>query len=220
MASDITRRVNQNLMESVLPSIRSSGVLAGGYGDSKNQMSQALAAGRSQDNLAGQLSQLGLNTWSQANQFRQNAIQNLPMLMQMGLVPSQLMQDVGRANEDYSQRQINADVERWNFGQQAPYVNLQFLKDMIGKAGDYGGKQTTTGTTTAAPGTSMLQGAGVGGYLASLFGGSSGQGAGISMIPNMSTGAFGLPTGSFGQPTGSFGRTTDWSRILAPKLGA
>lgn len=217
MATDISRRVNQNLMESVLPSIRSSGVLAGGYGDSKNQMAQALAAGRSQDNLAGQLSQLGLNTWTQANQFRENAIQMMPMLMQLGLLPSNIMNQVGAANEADAQKRIDADKARWDFGQQAPYVNLQFLKDMIGRAGDYGGKQTTTGTVQPAPGTGILQGLGVGGYLSSLF---SGGAPSIPLLAGGATGSFGLPTGSFGLPSTSFGRQTDWSRILAPQLGA
>lgn len=203
MAADIQRRVTQNLREDILPSIRSSGVMAGGYGDTKNTQGQALAGARASDNLAGQLAQLGMNTWSRAAGLQQNAIQLAPMLMQLGMQPGQIMQLIGASNETDAQNRINADMARWNFNEQRPFLNLQMLKDLTGTAGQYGGTNVQTGQSQA--GTGAMQGLGAALYLMQMMNPQARASTpSIGLNPMQPTGNFGLPVGNFGLPYNSF----------------
>ena len=194
MSADISRRVMQALTEQALPSIRSSRILAGGYGDSKNQQSQGLAVGRSMDNLAGQLSNLGLNTWTNAAGLQQNAQQMIPMLLQAGMQPGQILQMVGGADQAYAQQLIDAAMAKHSFEQQAPYAHLDAVQKLLGRVGDYGGTTTSIGPSNTL--TGAMQGLGAGAYLATLFGkppGAAGPGAAGPTGP----GAFGATPSGF-----------------------
>lgn len=91
-----------------------------------------------------------------------------------GLAPTIAGQDfvdlnaVLGAGDRYQQQlqgEINADIDRYNFQQQAPYANLQSFQDFI--QGGYGGNtQTKVPTQQASP---WQTAAGVGLSLASLF---------------------------------------------------
>lgn len=220
VANDLARRARISLTEDMLPSIRSSGVLAGGYGDTKNQNAQALAVARANESLQGQLSGLGLDTWSRAAGLQQNAIQLMPMLMSLGMQPAQIMQLLGAGNEAYDQRLIDAARERWNFEQTRPYSNLEFFKQMTGRAGDYGGTNVTTSQGPSTTMTGAMQGLGAAGYLMSLL---SGGGGGITPIGlgngGVTPGNFGQPVGTFGLGSNSFGQNNvNWNQLLTPKL--
>lgn len=58
MAGDITTQVNNNLQRNILPNIRAESIAAGGYGDSRNAITDALAVGETNRNLSGALSNL------------------------------------------------------------------------------------------------------------------------------------------------------------------
>lgn len=71
----------------------------------------------------------------------------------------------GNQYQQQLQNMINADMEKYNFQQQAPYANLQAFQDFI--QGNYGGStQTISPTQQASP---FQQVAGAGLSLASLF---------------------------------------------------
>lgn len=220
VADDLSRRARISLTEDMLPSIRSSGVLAGGYGDTKNQNAQALAVARANEALQGQLSGLGLDTWSRAAGLQQQAIQMAPMLMSLGMQPAQIMQLIGAGNEAYDQRLIDAAREKWNFEQTRPYSNLEFFKQMTGRAGDYGGTNVTTTQGPSNTLTGAMQGLGAAGYLMSLLSGNPTGAAPIGLGTGGTTpGNFGLGVGTFGLGSNSFGQNNvDWGRILTPKL--
>jgi hypothetical protein len=95
------------------------------------------------------------------------------------------LSEAGAAQDAYLQQLINAEIERWNYDQQAPLSALNAYQQII--SGDYGGTTTTTGqqgtsskgalgnmVTGAALGTSIggLPGAllgALGGGLLSMF---------------------------------------------------
>lgn len=58
MAGDITTQVNNNLQRNILPNIRAESIAAGGYGDTRNAITDALAVGETNRNLSGALSNL------------------------------------------------------------------------------------------------------------------------------------------------------------------
>ncbi|NOJ26552.1 MAG: hypothetical protein DA330_00870 [Nitrososphaera sp.] len=213
MASDIQRRITQNLREDLLPGLRSSGVLSGGYGDTKNVQGQALATARASDNLAGQLSQLGLSTWGQAANLQQNAIQLAPMLMSLGLQPAQILQMIGATNEQDAQNRLNADINRWNFNENRPLLNLEMLKALTGTAGQYGGTNVQTGPSQT--GTGAMQGLGAALYLMQMMNPQSvnPMTQPVSLTPTLPTGAFGQPVQTFGLPRSGF------NPVAAPTLG-
>lgn len=63
------------------------------------------------------------------------------------------------------QGEIEADVDRYNFEQQAPYANLQAFQDFI--QGAYGGQQTSRTPSTSAPWWQQALGGGL--ALGSMF---------------------------------------------------
>ncbi len=83
---------------------------------------------------------------------------------------------VNQAGQQYQgelQNQINADMQRYNFRQQAPYNNLQDYQNFIN--GNFGGSSQTTMPSQGGFGTQQAVGGGL--ALASLFSNLSGQGA-------------------------------------------
>ena len=85
-------------------------------------------------------------------QFRAGSLAPSYQAMQYGDIDRMLQS--GGMIEDQAQRLIDADVNRWNFGQSAPWQNLGNYANLIyGLPGGYG---TTTQTQ---PGGSRLAGA-------------------------------------------------------------
>lgn len=86
------------------------------------------------------------------NQFRAGSL--MPSYNDMQYGDIQRLMGVGGMVEDQAQRMMGANQDRWNFGQNAPWQNLQNYANVIyGLPGGYG-TQTAT-----QPGGSRLQGA-------------------------------------------------------------
>ncbi len=84
----------------------------------------------------------------------------MPAFDQMQRTNIQDVLNVGGALEDQSQRLIDADMARWNFGQQAPWQALgQYGNIVHGMPGGYG-------TQTTNPGSGNRLAGGVGGAMA------------------------------------------------------
>lgn len=131
MAGDITSQINNNLQRNILPNIRAESIAAGGYGDSRNAITDALAVGETNRNLSGALSNLyGTDYNNQMNRNLQqygidnqtnlgwaaNALGNKQADMSFNLGQGNL--GLGYANLD---RNINNDNKSWqlqgaNFG--------------------------------------------------------------------------------------------------------
>lgn len=123
-------------------------------------LNRQLQAGQGLGNLGIQgLGALG-DLQSQLGQQAFQAGTMAPSLQQMGITSADQLMRVGGMTEDQAQRLIQADMDRWNFGQQSPWQNLGLYSNAIyGLPGGYG---TTTGTQ---PGGSRVSGA-LGGAMA------------------------------------------------------
>jgi hypothetical protein len=99
-------------------------------------------------------------------------------LYQNTFAPYERMAQVGSAQEGLQREQTAADIERFNFGQNAPWNNLGKFASLV-NGGQYG--QTST---TSAPGQSpiqgLLSGAGTGAGIAGALGLTGGWGAGAA----------------------------------------
>lgn len=97
------------------------------------------------------------------NQFRAGSL--MPSYNDMQYGDMQRLMGIGQMNEDQAQRLMGANQDRWNYGQGAPWQNLNnYASTVYGLPGGYG-TQTST-----QPGGSRMQGAMGGAMAGSQFG--------------------------------------------------
>jgi len=114
----------------------------------------ALQAGQGMGNLGlGGLGAMGdLYGNIAQNQFRAGSL--MPSFNDMQYGDIQRLMGVGGMMEDQTQRLMGANQDRWNFGQQAPWQNMNnYANTIYGLPGGYGTQAQTQ------PGGSRLQGA-------------------------------------------------------------
>lgn len=131
MADAITSRVNRNFNESILPSIRNSSIANGTLGGSRQGIAEGLAASRMNEDLAGSLSNLYGNAYTQAQGAR-NAI--APAMANLALNQQGQDRTYGLASANYglqaNQQQNNAlgqGVGLLTQGASQPMSNYQSL---------------------------------------------------------------------------------------------
>jgi hypothetical protein len=157
--------------------------------------SQFESAGRLNSGLAktAQTQAIGDAFASQYGDERQNqqrAMLFAPQMMQQDYADYQQLANVGAAREGLSQSQLAEDVNRYNYNQQAPGLQLQNFMGTI--QGDYGGTKTATSPLYRNQGAGMLGGALGGLSLASSMGASLTPAAGAGML----AGPWGLAAGA------------------------
>lgn len=106
------------------------------------------------------------------NQFRAGSLAPSFQQMQYGDI-DQLMR-VGGMTEDQAQRLIDADMQRWNFGQQQPWQNLSNYANIIqGLPGGYGTSTQSGGGPSRLSGAlgGAATGFGIGGPIGAGIGG-------------------------------------------------
>lgn len=148
-------------------------------GQRSNDM-QAMLSGRSQDI---QQNQLYNNAVGSGINAASGAMANL-------LMPGQIMNDIGADRTAYEQQLINADMNRFNFNQQAPISALDRLQSRMTLAAPGGNTQTVQGQQANL--ATMFSGALSGAQtLGSMFAGSGGAAqAGGSPLFGTSTDAY------------------------------
>ena len=146
VANDITNRTTQSFLENVLPQIGGGAIAAGQFGGSPQGVGEALASERLNQSLLEAQNQLALGQQGLGMQAFQNAIARAPGLMQLGMVPGQIVSGVGDVRQTQAQNEIKADAAKHEFEQNEPMAMLEFLKNITGRYGDYGGTQTTKAT--------------------------------------------------------------------------
>lgn len=131
MADAITSRVNRNFNESILPSIRNGSIANGTLGGSRQGIAEGLAASRMNEDLAGSLSNLYGNAYTQAQSAR-NAI--APAMANLALNQQGQDRTYGLASSNYglaaNQQQNNAfnqGVGLLTQGASQPMSNYQSL---------------------------------------------------------------------------------------------
>jgi len=128
--------------------------------------------------------------WSQGNADASTAVNNLAGLYQYGGMPAQSMLGVGSSLDAYNQQMIDADMARWNYGQNANWDNLSRFAAMMNGLPDF---SSTTQTTTGQQGGNRLMGA---------MGGGLGMYSALMMNP--ATAPFALLGGGLGALGGLF----------------
>jgi hypothetical protein len=157
-----------NLTRNILPSIRGGAVADGAYGGSRQGIAEGLAAAETSRGIGDTLARMDMDAYGQGLQAYNNAANRAPSTYGLGLAPSQTQMQVGGMYQNDQQRQIDADMSRWNFNQMSPLVALQALQQLTGNMGQYGG--TTAGTQTQTQsGGGWQQGLGLALSLASML---------------------------------------------------
>lgn len=174
-ASQITDSFNQEIMPGLNATFGGGGRADSGL----HQLYAGEAAGEAQDALGNLAASIYAPAYESERDRMMGAAGDLSQqaLGAAGLMPTydqmqrtniQDVLNVGGALEDQSQRLIDADMARWNFGQQSPWQAL----------GQYGnivqGMPSGYGTTTTDPGSGSRIAGGVGGAM---------MGYGLSSIP-------------------------------------
>jgi hypothetical protein len=97
-----------------------------------------------------------------------NALGNASAIQQMPLANAQALTTAGSLQDAYNQNVLNSQIQAYNYGQQAPYLNLSNYMNEIG--GNYGGTSSTTqpyfGPSTASQ---VMQGVGSVAMLAAMY---------------------------------------------------
>jgi hypothetical protein len=164
MAGDITSRLNQNLMEGVLPGVNSEAVLSGDVGGSRQGVAQGLAAGRTQDAIGSSLGQLLGSTYNTLANRNQAAVGMAPGLFQLGqasgMAPFGILEQMGGLGRSEEQMRID-DARRIQAERDAQRIgNISNFQGLSG--GQYGGTQTQTTPGTSQSPLNQLLGLGLG----------------------------------------------------------
>jgi hypothetical protein len=140
-----------------------SGAEAGGrYGSGM----QAFQNSQAQQNLGSSLGDLWSQTYgNNYNMERQNQINAVGQsagVQNQGITNANALGEVGSAQDQYAQANIDADINKWNYNQNLPYNKLANYLSLIN--GNYG---SSTSTSTPTSGNNWL-GQAIGGGLVGL----------------------------------------------------
>lgn len=134
-----------NLTRNILPQIRNGAVADGAYGGSRQGIAEGLAGSETARGVGDTLARMDMDAYNSGLGMYNSAANRAPSTYGLGLAPANTLQQVGGMYQNDQQRQIDADMARWNFNQMSPLLNLQNFQNLTGTAGQYGG--TTTGQT-------------------------------------------------------------------------
>lgn len=140
----LTNPLMQQFQEETIPGLNTAAVQGGAFGGDR----AAIQRERATEGLVSQMADIrakGLQDIVQSNRENQlNMLRMLPQFQDAALLPSQVMQDVGAAREDYTQAEIDAERERFEFEQSAPRQALRDASSMLGGI-DFGSVTKQTG---------------------------------------------------------------------------
>jgi hypothetical protein len=162
------------LGQSLQPQIASGFEAAGRYGSG----SQAAAFA---DALSKQASQLAYQNYAAERQNQLKSLTQAPVLADQDYTDLGQLSQVGSAQDQYRQSLINADINRYNFNQQAPYNNLANYMRLV--QGNYGSSGTQTGTQNSSQ-TSQTYSSPLDLFSNGLFG-AAGKSLGASLGSNL-----------------------------------
>jgi hypothetical protein len=144
----------QSRFEQTLGDVGSAASRAGRYGGGAMNTLQDRASGQFAKSLADTAGQLAYQNYAQERGMQQQATMAAPAMAQADYQDIQNMLAAGQAREGYTGAQQQADIARFNFGQNQPQQNLQNYLSLV-----YGNPLGRVGqsTTSGAADTSTLQ---------------------------------------------------------------
>lgn len=199
-----TRPVEQRLMRYILPQIEDQSIAQGAFGGAGNGTARALAV----SDFTQQATDIGSRMYDANYQRERQNQMAAPSLFaqaqglqdqmdasvmgrwnagnQAALLPAQLLDLAGQQQQGWNQAALDAELQRYNINQAAPWAGLGELGQILNGGGFQSVGQTTRGPNTGA--ASFLQGAagvagianslGGGNWLANLFRGGGGASGG------------------------------------------
>lgn len=140
---------------------------------------EGIAQGVAEKGLNQQLVNMSAGmTMDAYNRAQEDSIRSLalmPQTMQGAAFPASLMEGVGASQDMYAQSLIDADMTRWNYNQNLPWMNLSNFQNFIGGQ-NYGSSGTTTSDIPipkANPWMGAAGGAATGYALGGMIGGTA-----------------------------------------------
>ena len=122
---------------------RSQAAGAGRYGSGAQTQLEGLSQQNLANALANQAGQAAYQNYASERGIQEQAARGAPQMAQAAYQPINQLLQTGQAREDYSQKALQADLDRFNFAQNLPYQRLaQFTSTVAGQP------LTTTSTTS------------------------------------------------------------------------
>ena len=190
-----------------LPSIRSGAGLAGQYGGTRQGVAEGVAIGEAakqlgnygssaQAALGNQIAQTQLGAYGQGLDAAKAGMLFLPQMAQLGMMPSQMYEQLGARQEGYNQQAIDDAMARFNFAQSEPYNRMGWYSGILNGAAPYAsqsgsGTSTTTNPDSGGSTFGNVLGGGLTGYsLGSALGGTA---LGGSLASTLGFSSLGIP---------------------------
>ena len=204
------RPVIQQFQEQIMPGIRTGAQGAGQLGGTRQGIAEGIAARGATQSLADMAAQmgsqaygqglqatgaaagLGLSAEQQAAEAQARGLALAPQVAQMQLLPGQVMQDIGAQRTAAQQAQINEAMQRYQYGQELPFSQMERYLSLL--AGAPGGSSSSTSIGPATGGSNPLM-SGVGGALTGYSAGTALGGALGGAASGMSLGPWGAVAG-------------------------
>lgn len=181
-------QISTQLQREWLPAIRNGASLAGQTGSTRQGVAEGVAMGDAARQFANQAAQTQLAAYGQGLDTQARAMAMLPQMAQLGMMPAQMIGQVGSAEEAYNQQQISDAMARFNWAiQQEPWLRLGQASNIYSGV-PWSSSGTATAQNPSSGGSSKaanaLSGAMLGGSIGNMLG-SSALGTGISTALNL-----------------------------------
>ena len=146
-----------------------SASMAGRYGSGVSADIQNRAANTLASTLANKYGELAYQNYGDERARQEAAAGRAPMLAEADYGDINKLLQVGQSQEDYEKTALQADIDRFNFEQNAPYAKLQTFLSSV-----YGAPQGSVTTTTQSGGgkivcTAMNEAYGFGSFRQSIW---------------------------------------------------
>lgn len=153
-ASAAARPITQALTEQELPALRDSATSSGNFGSSRQGIAEGLATGRANQAIGDITSKMAMDAYGQGLSAYENGMQMAPTIQGMQPQGALTRSAVGDVQRQLQQQKIDARVNRFNFGQMAPFMQASDILSLI--AGTPGATNVSTGP---GPQTNPISGA-------------------------------------------------------------
>jgi len=193
--------------QTAIGDIGSAASKAGRYGSGAMGTLQDRASGQLATSLSNTAGQLAYQNYADERARQQAATMAAPGMSQADYQDIQNLISAGQAQEGYTGQQLQSDIARFNFGQQAPQQNLAtFLSGVYGNPMATLRSQTTSGAADTSTLQNVLGTAATLGGLYKNVGGSTG----VSNLYNGLSGWLGGSSGGFTATPGATALGSNW----------
>jgi|CXWL01.1.fsa_nt_gi hypothetical protein len=155
--SAIANTMNQSLVEQVLPNLRAGATVAGGAysgGNTRDQLAEGTATGRTQQEIGDALSSLYDTSYRSGLQAIQSGVSQAPATQAAQLFGPKVQAAIGAQERATTQAGLDEAQKRFYLEQQLPFLRAQELMGLV--SGMPGG--TSIGTVTPSmPQTDPMQ---------------------------------------------------------------